>query len=355
MIVSIPMDLIFLVAKPTVAPQKQNTHVNYKIVILMVFLLVLPNCHSHLVVQKTSASPASDLKDWMDGESKSRITKFIRDVTTEGSPHFVPMENRKAFFDLDGTLITERPDYTEVLVARAKLSEKLRSNPSLANDPIYNALLNNDEKFLQSNVKAVIAEAFQGETLEDYMSYSRKFLATHSHPKLDLTYINTLYSPMIELIKYMKMHGFSIYIVSTSQQEFMQSLGLEMVGVPPQNMIGTLVGFKLSNLEQSAPQSFVRTRSYYEPYNSDDGKVIRLRERVLLPAIFAFGNSMGDYAMLDSVADSGLPNLVCILDHDDSEREYEYHKKDLLQLAQERKWLVVSMKYDFKTVFKKKK
>lgn len=349
------MNAAYPITKSATAPRKKGSNTNKTIAILIIFLFLHPNCLSHSIIPETSKSataPTPVLKDWVDGESKERITKFIRDVTTEGSPNFVPIENRRAFFDLDGTLITERPDYTEVLVARARLLEKVRSNPSLANEPIYSAVLNNDEKYLQANVKSVIAEAFQGETLENYISYSRNFLAVQKHPKFNIPYIKMLYSPMIELIKYMKFHGFSIYVVSTSQQEFMQSLGLETIGVPPQNMVGTVVGFKVSNLDQSAPHSFVRTRNYYEPYNSDDGKVIRLRERVLLPAIFAFGNSMGDYAMLDSVADSGLPNLVCILDHDDPEREYEYHKKDLLQSAQERKWLIVRMKHDFRTIFK---
>ena len=67
--------------------------------------------------------------------------------------------------------------------------------------------------------------------------------------------------------------------------------------------------------------------------------------------MFAFGNSMGDYAMLDATSDSQLPSLVCILDHYDAEREYEYHNKTLLKEAQSRGWLVVSMNKDFHRVF----
>ena len=67
--------------------------------------------------------------------------------------------------------------------------------------------------------------------------------------------------------------------------------------------------------------------------------------------MFAFGNSMSDYAMLDATSDSQLPSLVCSLDHYDAEREYEYHKKTLLKEAQSRGWLVVSMNKDFHRVF----
>ena len=78
---------------------------------------------------------------------------------------------------------------------------------------------------------------------------------------------------------------------------------------------------------------------------------MRIRERGLLPSIFAFGNSSGDLAMLQMTAASGMPNMVCILDHDDSEREFEYHKPNLLKAATKNEWTVVSIKRDFKVVF----
>lgn len=97
---------------------------------------------------------------------------------------------------------------------------------------------------------------------------------------------------------------------------------------------------------------FVRKPEYFDPYNADANKVVRIRERGLLPSIFAFGNSSGDLAMLEVTAASGLPNLVCILDHDDPRREYEYHKTELLKKAQSSDWNIVSMKRDFRVVFR---
>ena len=97
--------------------------------------------------------------------------------------------------------------------------------------------------------------------------------------------------------------------------------------------------------------TFVRKSSYFEPYNADENKVVRIRERGLLPSIFAFGNSSGDLAMLEVTAASGLPNMVCILDHDDPLREYEYHKPNLLKIAAKSDWNIISMKRDFKVIF----
>ena len=157
---------------------------------------------------------------------------------------------------------------------------------------------------------------------------------------------------MLELMDYLRNHGFKIYVVSTSQQEFIRSISEDILKLPPEQIIGTMVGFSLANLEKDESPIFVRNNNYFTPYNADEAKVIRMRERGILPSIFAFGNSSGDYAMLDATTDSGLPNLVCILDHDDAEREYEYHKLKLLGTAQKRSWSIVSMKRDFGIVFR---
>jgi hypothetical protein len=113
-----------------------------------------------------------------------------------------------------------------------------------------------------------------------------------------------------------------------------------------------MVAFELRHDAKTNRRVFVRKPDYFNPYNADENKVVRIRERDLLPSILAFGNSSGDLAMLEVTAASGLPNLVCILDHDDPEREYEYHKPDLLKQALSRGWNVVSIKRDFKEVFR---
>ena len=92
-------------------------------------------------------------------------------------------------------------------------------------------------------------------------------------------------------------------------------------------IIGTMVGFSLQFGEDDNPV-FIRKPGYFEPYNADENKVVRIRERGLLPSVFAFGNSSGDLAMLKMTAASHWPHMVCILEHDDPEREFEYHKSN---------------------------
>ena len=325
-----------------------------RIVILIIFAMVFVDCgnfHSQSSDNRKSELSSGFLQSWRDGTAKEQIVSFVADVTTEGSMNFVSKEQRRAFFDMDGTLLCEKPNYIEVELAQYRLLEKAKGDPALADNPIYKAILGGDSDYLYNNVKALIAEAFAEETLSFYIEYCQNFLKTQKHPRFNRSYASLFYLPMLELIKYLQDNGFIVYVVSTSQQEFIRSISEDQIGVQPQHIIGTMVGFTLANLKEDAPPIFIRDRSYFDPYNADDNKVVRIRERALLPAMFAFGNSMGDYAMLDATSDSKLPNLVCILDHDDDKREYEYHKKTLFKEAQSRGWLVVSMKKDFHRVF----
>jgi phosphoglycolate phosphatase-like HAD superfamily hydrolase len=301
----------------------------------------------------------SHLRSWNAGPSKEKIVSFVNSVSDPANNNFVPIEYRRAFFDMDGTILCEKPDYIEVALTRDyievaltrhRLLEKVRLNPQLKSNPIYQAVIEGDSEYLYKNIKTAIAEAFEGESLKFYLEYSRRFLSAENHPRFKQPYVQLFYQPMIELIDYLTDHGFKVYIVSTSQQEFIRSVSKDILNIPRDQIIGTMVGFSLQFGGNNNPV-FIRKSSYFEPYNADENKVVRIRERGLLPSIFAFGNSSGDLAMLEVTAASGFPNMVCILDHDDPEREFEYHKSNLLKTAKKNAWTVVSMKRDFKVLF----
>lgn len=292
----------------------------------------------------------SHLRSWNAGPSKKQIVSFVDSVSDPANNNFVPIEYRRAFFDMDGTILCEKPDYIEVALTKHRLLEKVELNPQLETNPIYKAVIEGDAEYLNKNIKTAIAEAFEGESLKFYLEYSRRFLREEKHPRFDQPYIQLFYQPMIELIDYLADHGFKVYIVSTSQQEFIRSVSKDILNIPKNQIIGTMVGFSLLFDSKNHPV-FIRKSSYFEPYNADENKVVRIRERGLLPSIFAFGNSSGDLAMLEMTAATGLPNMVCILDHDDPEREFEYHKSNLLKTATKNAWTVVSMKRDFRVLF----
>jgi hypothetical protein len=292
----------------------------------------------------------SHLRSWNAGLSKEKIALFVKSVSDPANNNFVPPEYRRAIFDMDGTILCEKPDYIEVALTRKRLLEKVKRNSQLETNPIYKAVVEGDAEYLNKNIKTAIAEAFKGESLKFYLEYCRRFLSEEKHPRFNQPYIQLFYQPMIELIDYLTDYGFKVYIVSTSQQEFIRSVSKDILNIPIEQIIGTMVAFSLRIGGNNDPV-FIRKSSYFEPYNADEDKVVRIRERGLLPSIFAFGNSSGDLAMLEVTAASRLPNMVCILDHDDPAREYEYHKSNLLKSATKNAWTVVSMQRDFRILF----
>jgi hypothetical protein len=65
----------------------------------------------------TIARAQDPLPSWNDGKAKESITEFVTKVTKEGSPDFVPPNERIATFDNDGTLWCEQPLYFQLLFA----------------------------------------------------------------------------------------------------------------------------------------------------------------------------------------------------------------------------------------------
>ena len=178
------------------------------------------------------------LLSWTAGPAKSRIVSFVESVTDPASRDFVPLEHRKAFFDMDGTILCEKPDYVEVVVTQRRLLEKLKSDPQLEAQPLYKAILNNDTAYLHDHVKEAIAEAFAGETLDFFIRYCRNFMLNQTHPRFNRPYVELFYAPMIELIDYLEDHGVGVYLVSTSQQEFIRSISSDFLRIPAERIIG---------------------------------------------------------------------------------------------------------------------
>ncbi len=115
----------------------------------------------------------------------------------------------------------------------------------LETNPLYKAVSENDTTYIYQNVKAAIAEAFAGETLKFYTEYCRRFLHNQMHPRFNRPYVEMSYAPMIELIDYLKDNGFKVYIVSTSQQEFICSISQHILNISREHIIGTMVSYQL--------------------------------------------------------------------------------------------------------------
>lgn len=80
-------------------------------------LALLPTLGQTLfpAVVQAQGTQVGPLASWNDGPAKQAIIDFVHDTTDQGSPKFVPAEDRVATFDQDGTLWVEHPMYTQVV------------------------------------------------------------------------------------------------------------------------------------------------------------------------------------------------------------------------------------------------
>jgi phosphoglycolate phosphatase-like HAD superfamily hydrolase len=323
------------------------------LIITFIFISCTPGAY-----QATTDFPSAengDLSDllpsWNRGPVLNRIFSFLDKISDPDSPDFVPTESRLAVFDLDGTLLVERPYYTEVLVAAQMLKQRAIADRNLQTREPYKSILAWNIEYLNTHGWEIVPESAAGdESIADFRKRVRNFLVSQKHPRIDRKYKDLFYTPMIELIRLLEKCDFTVYIVSASEQDFIRTFSDICLGIPDEAVIGSMVSFKL-DLSNESNLQFKRQGKYWEPYNAEAGKVERIYERTGRLPIFAVGNSMGDLEMLQAVSASGLPFLNLILDHDDPVREYDYHYDTLIEKARSANWPIISIKNDFNRIF----
>jgi phosphoglycolate phosphatase-like HAD superfamily hydrolase len=305
---------------------------------------------------------STQLESWNDGGAKRAIVDFVTQVTTANSPTFVPLAERIATFDNDGTLWLEKPLYIQLQHGLRAIGKAAAEKPELRDRQPFKAVYENDLAWLgkaaadyakgdQSGVLTLVAglaEVLQGITVEAFEADALDFLSNAQDAHFKQPYKQLTYKPMVELVHYLQANGFQVYITSGGGRDFMRAICEEVYGIPRAMTIGSSVTFKYSEDDQGAVQ-VLRTKEIEQPIDDGPGKPLHIHRAIGRKPIMAAGNSDGDIHML-KYAGSGLRLLV---HHDDAEREYAYDggSEKALQLAAQDGWLVVSMKHDWKTVF----
>ena len=279
-------------------------------------------------------------------------------------PTFVPPAERIATFDNDGTLWCEQPLPIQADFLLDKIGEQAAKDASLRDKQPWKAVWEKDYKWLSgaitkyyrgddSDLKMMMAgllAAYAGEDVDSFAAKADRFLRSRQNMGLKRPYLETNYVPMRELLRYLESKGFTNYIVSGGGRDFMRPVAQELYGIPPERVVGTTVA-----LEYRVEDGVGNV--YHTPKLEvlDDGptKVVRIWSRIGARPILAAGNSNGDQQMMEYVAQSKHPSLCLLVNHDDSERDIAYTAgaEQVLEAATARKWTVVSVKNDWKTVF----
>ena len=296
------------------------------------------------------------LSSWNDGAAKAAILEFV-EQTVAGE---VPVEERIATFDADGTLWCEQPLPVEADFILRRLAEMAEADSTLRDRQPWKAAHERDNAWFgkvitehyagnDTDAKTLlegVASAYAGIGVDDFVAKSDSFLRSTQHPTLGRAYLDTAYAPMVELLAYLKANGFSNHMVSGSGGDFMRPISLDAFGIPLECVIGSATVLEYANgtLMRKAGLGFL-----------DDGpqKPIEIWSRIGRRPLLAGGNSNGDLPMLEFAQHDDKPSLRLLVLHDDAEREFAYTSgaEKALAEAGTRGWTVVSMKDDFATVF----
>jgi hypothetical protein len=305
------------------------------------------------------AAPDDPLPSWRAGPARAQVMDFVGRVTAVGGPDHVPPAARIATFDNDGTLWSEQPMYVQLAFTLDRVKALAPKHPEWRDTQPFKAVLEGDlHRVAASGERGalqLIAATHTGMTTDAFEAIVRDWLARARHPRFHRPYTEVVYQPMLELLTYLRAHGFTTYVASGGGVEFMRPWVERVYGVPPGQVIGSSIRTRFE-LQDGRPV-LIRLPEI-EFVDDREGKPVGIHRFVGRRPIAAFGNSDGDLQMLQWTAAGPGPRLVALVHHTDGEREWAYDRQSTfgrldraLDEAQARGWLVIDMKRDWARVF----
>ena len=305
------------------------------------------------------ATAADPLPSWTEGVAKQSILDFVQRVTTPGSKDFVPEPERVAVFDNDGTLWVEQPMYPQLAFAVDRIKTLAPQHPEWKTTQPFKAVLENDFKALaasgEKGLIQLIVASHAGMTIDEFEQIVKDWLATAKHPRYKRPYTECVYQPMLELLVYLRAEGFKTWIVSGGGIEFMRPWTEHVYGIPPEQVVGSSIKTKY---EVRHGEPVLMRLPEVNFIDDKAGKPVGINQHIGRRPIAAFGNSDGDFQMLEWTTTGSGPRFGLIVHHDDAKREYAYDRKSSigkldrgLNEAVKRGWVVVSMQRDWKFIF----
>ena len=307
---------------------------------------------------------AKDFKFWAkDSVAKQKLIEYVADVTNKKSKNFIPIEDRIAVFDVDGTIACETAPFCfdfMMFVYRALddpnyfASAQDKANAEAVKAAIYAKNMTNDvrRKHCASN-----ASVFAGMTAEEFADYTRNYLNTPVEGFDNLKVGEAFYLPMIEVISYLKANNFKIYLVSGADRDYMRT-SAEIF--PVDGMIGTDYRYVATNqgdidgMDYTLKPDDKVVRGDFVSKDINMNKVSNIAREIGKKPVLAFGNSTGDSSMINfSLRDNKYRTAAFFVICDDLEREFGNVDKanKCIKLADDNGWIKISMKNDFKTIY----
>lgn len=301
---------------------------------------------------------AEPLPSWNDTATKAAIVDFVERVTREGSADFIPTAERIAVFDNDGTLWSEHPLYFQAYFILDRVNELAPIHPEWGTQEPFASILRGDMKAALAGGERALMElamaTHAGMTTAEFETTVNRWIATARHPDTGRLYTEMVFQPMLELLDYLRANGFKTFIVSGGGIEFMRPWAERVYGIPPEQVIGSSIKTRYE-VREGIP--VIARLAEINFVDDKEGKPVGIHRHIGRRPVMAFGNSDGDYQMLEWTTAGTGPRLGAIIHHDDADREWAYDRETHvgklargLDDAATRGWVVISMKDDWKTI-----
>jgi hypothetical protein len=299
------------------------------------------------------------LPSWNEGAARTAIVEFVAAVTDPASPDFVPVPERIAVFDNDGTLWGEQPVYYQLVFALDRLRAMAPEHPEWREQQPFKAALDGDMATLVAGGKEALLELLMashaGMSTTEFAAIVKAWLATERHPATGRLYTEMVYQPMLELLDYMRDNDFKTFIVSGGGIEFVRVFSEEVYGIPPEQVVGSSIKTELQII---AGEPVLVRLPEVNFIDDKAGKPVGINQHIGRRPIAAFGNSDGDLQMLQWTTAGAGVRLGGILRHTDAEREYEYARESpigrldtALDQAESRGWHIIDMQRDWAQIY----
>jgi hypothetical protein len=312
-----------------------------------------------LIAPFVFAADPEPLPSWNDTGPKQAIVQFVGKVTTEGSPDFVPVGERIAVFDNDGTLWAEQPLYFQALFAFDRVKQLAPQHPQWKTTEPFASVLRGDIKGALAGGEHALLEMVMathaGMTTEEFDKIVKEWITTARHPTTGRLYTDMVYQPMLELLAYLRANGFKTYIVSGGGIEFMRPWVERVYGVPPEQVVGSSIKTRYELREGQPVLARLPELNFID---DKEGKPVGIQQHIGRRPTMAFGNSDGDFQMLEWTTAATGPRFALLVHHTDAAREFAYDRESHIgKLARgldegpKRGWTIVNMKDDWKQVY----
>ena len=306
--------------------------------------------------------------DWNpEAPALNALVEYVEAVTDEASPDFIPVEDRLAIFDMDGTLYGELfPTYLEYYM----LAWRILKDPSITPDTEMlelgrelreSVISHSFAKDMPIRHAIQAARAYSGLTLQEFADFVNSILVRDVDGFEGMTYATAFYTPMLEVIEYLQDNDFKVFVCSGSDRFICRVLLEGMIDIPYENIIGMDVAYEATGQGDTdgldyvfkAGDDVVRTDRLIIK-NLKMNKVLQIVQDIGRKPVLSFGNSSGDVSMhMYTISNNPYRSAAFMLIADDDVRDYGHPEKaeELRARWEGYGFNVISMRNDFRTIY----